>query len=129
MGQKVLVIDDEQEMVELIADSLYKRDYEVLTAYKGSEGVEKAAEEVPDIILLDIMMPDMDGFESLRRIKRDPATRGIPVIMISAVADTHSIFIAEELGSDDYLVKPIKMEDLIALVARYTASADAGFVR
>jgi DNA-binding response OmpR family regulator len=119
MKKKILMIDDEQDFVEMIKMRLEANNYEVATAYDGAEGLEKAAAENPNLILLDVMMPGMDGFEVLRRLRRTEATKNIPVVMLTARGEAKSIFRSQQSGANDHLIKPCESKDLLDAVARY----------
>jgi DNA-binding response OmpR family regulator len=115
---KVLVVDDNPQMVELL--EAYLEDLPqvtVLTAADGEEALQKIAANPPDLVLLDIMMPRVSGYEVCRRMKADPATRQIPVIMVTALDELADIERGVEVGSDDYLVKPIKRVELVSRVS------------
>ncbi len=118
-GKKILVVDDEAHRVELLRERLGRNGYEVISAAGGLEGLEKANKENPDLILLDIMMFGMDGFEVLRKLRSEPETKDIPVIMLTAKADTDSIFRAEDLKSADYIIKPFDFKELLDLIEKY----------
>lgn len=122
MGKKVLIIDDETDLAGLIQVELEANQYEVLLASDGEKGLEAAFREKPDLILLDIMMPRMDGYTVLRRLRSDDRTRTVPVIMLSARSETNSVFTTQELGATDYLVKPFEAADLLATVQRHLGS-------
>jgi len=113
---KILLVDDEKDAVELLGFRLQVNNYEVITAYNGQEALERINAENPDLIILDIIMPVMDGFEVLRRIRNDLNTKYIPVIMLTARLDSASIFKAQELGSTSYLMKPIDIDELLKLI-------------
>ena len=115
MSARILIVDDTPLNVKLLAAKLAHDYYIVSTAENGLEALEKVAQEKPDIILLDVMMPVMDGFETCRRLKADPATAYIPVVIITALTDTADRVRGLEVGADDFLGKPIN--DL-ALMAR-----------
>ncbi len=115
MTARVLVVDDLEPNVKLLEAKLRAEYFDVLGAYSGQEAVEKAASEQPDIILLDVMMPGMDGFEACRRIKADPETTHIPIVMVTALDQQADRVAGLEAGADDFLTKPV--EDL-ALFAR-----------
>ncbi len=122
MKKKILVVDDEKDVVELIKARLEANNYEVLTSVSGKEGLEKVKTGQPDLILLDIMMPEMDGFEVLRklrdmRLKKE--TKNIPVVMLTAKGELASMSRARELGSSDYFVKPFDSEELLRYIRRY----------
>ena len=107
---KVLIVDDEKNIVELIQKSLKLEGYETSGAYSGSEAVHKVKTEKPDIVLLDIMMPDMDGYEVLQKIQEYDMS--IPIIFITAQGRNYIRVAALELGADDFITKPINMKEL-----------------
>jgi two-component system cell cycle response regulator len=109
---KVLVVDDQPANVKLIT-AILKRDYEVIPAYSGSEALEKLDSENPDIVLQDIMMPGIDGYEVCKRIKQGASTRFTPVVMITALSDMKDRIKAIEVDADDFLTKPINTQELI----------------
>jgi len=120
MRQKtILMVDDEPDFVDMIQMRLEANNYRVEVAYDGASGLEKAKEASPDAILLDVMMPGMDGFEALRHLKREAATREIPVIMLTAKGETKSIFKAQQSGATDYLIKPVDSEKMLEMLKRY----------
>ena|SRR3989338_3155476 len=121
MKKRILLIDDEPQFVELITLRLEANQYEVLTASDGQEGVNKALREKPDLIFLDIMMPQKEGFEVLPQLKHHQQTRLIPVIMLTAKADTRSILESKKLGATDYLIKPVDSNELLAAIQRYVS--------
>ena len=112
---KVLVIDDNPETVELAAINLEMEGYEVYSASNGEEGL-RLAEMMPDVILLDIMMPGIDGLEVCRRLKGNPQTRDILVIMLTARTTMEDILKGFEEGADEYITKPFNVEELLARV-------------
>ena len=111
-GSKVLVVDDLPANVKLIT-AILKKDYEIIPAYSGEEAIEKVESEKPDIVLLDIMMPGIDGYEVCKRIKQVDSTRFTPVVMITALSDVEDRIKAIEVGADDFLTKPINTQELI----------------
>ena len=117
--KKILLVDDEPEFVEMIQMRLEANDYEVITAYDGVSGLEKAETERPDLILLDIMMPGMDGFAVLKELRRHEETRRMNVVMLTAKGQTKSIMQAQETGVTDYLTKPCETQDLLDICKRY----------
>lgn len=125
-GQKkrVLVVDDERHIVRLVQVNLERQGYEVITAYDGVECLEKAKSEKPDLIVLDVMMPRMDGFEALQRLKSDPETSYIPVIMLTARAQDRDVLQGYQYGADLYLTKPFSPLELISLVKRVFESQE-----
>jgi len=112
---RILVVDDTPDNVEILKMRLESQGYEVLTAADGEEGLRKIRSDTPDLVLLDIMMPKLDGIEVCRRVKADASLPFIPIIMVTAKADTRDIVAGLEAGGDDYLTKPV---DHAALTAR-----------
>jgi two-component system cell cycle response regulator len=115
MSARVLVVDDIAANVRLLEAKLLVEYYEVLTANDGATALEIVADAMPDIVLLDVMMPGMDGFEVCQKIKENPATAHIPVVMVTALSEVSDRFKGLEAGADDFLTKPVN--DL-ALFAR-----------
>ena len=115
MRKKVLVVDDERDIVDLLTYNLKKEGYDVVSANNGNEALKKAASK-PDLIVLDVMMPVLDGFETCRRLKADPATSSIPIIFLTARSGEVDEVIGLELGADDYIQKPISPRKLVARV-------------
>lgn len=111
---QILVVDDEASVRELLSFNLKKNGYSVETAADGREALAKAAGM--DLVLLDIMLPEVDGLEVCRRLKADPQTSGIPIIMLTAKAEEIDRVLGLELGADDYVVKPFSMRELLARV-------------
>lgn len=106
MAKKVLVCDDEPYIVESVSYVVRKAGYEAIVAEDGEESLEKARSEHPDLIFLDIMMPRLSGYEVCRRLKQDPATRGIYIIMLTARGQQEDEQKALELGADEFMTKP-----------------------
>ena len=132
MAARVLVVDDILPNVKLLEAKLSSEYYEVLTAMNGEEALKKVAEESPDIVLLDIMMPGMDGFEVCTRIKENPESAHIPVVMVTALTDAQDKVRGLESGADDFLSKPINDTALMARVrslVRLKMSTDEWRVR
>ena len=113
MDRKILIVDDEKNIVEIIAFNLKKEGYQVIKAADGEEGVKMAMEENPDLILLDIMMPKMDGYEACKKIREKKNT---PIIMLTARAEELDKVLGLELGADDYVTKPFGVRELMARV-------------
>jgi two-component system alkaline phosphatase synthesis response regulator PhoP/two-component system response regulator VicR len=124
MAKKILAVDDERHIVRLVQVNLERQGYEVVTAFDGKEALEKVSSEQPDLIVLDVMMPYMDGFEVLQNLKRDPGTRDIPVIMLTAKAQDADVFRGWQSGVDCYLTKPFNPMELIAFVKRIFKSLE-----
>lgn len=116
MPQTVLVIDDERDLLDLIAHHLKAAGFDVLTAARGSEGARLAVEKHPDLILLDIMLPDVQGTDVLRKLRQDAATASIPVIFLTARGEEVDRVVGFELGAEDYVVKPFSPRELILRV-------------
>jgi two-component system alkaline phosphatase synthesis response regulator PhoP/two-component system response regulator VicR len=112
MPKKILVADDEPYILMALTDAVEMEGYDCVTAVNGKEALQKAREERPDLIMLDIMMPYMDGFEVCRELKADPATRDIPVIMLTAKSQQVDIQKGKEAGADDYITKPFRPSTL-----------------
>jgi adenylate cyclase len=123
---KILIVDDEPFNVDYLEQELEESDYQLLSAVNGQDALEKVRAESPDLILLDIMMPVMDGFEVLARLKADQTTRDIPVIVISASSDLQSVIKGIKCGAEDYLPKPFEPT---LLHARITASLEKKSLR
>ena len=98
-NKKILAVDDEKHIVRLVQVNLERHGYTVVTAFDGKEALEKVAAEKPDLIVLDVMMPYLDGFEVLKELKKDPDTRGIPVIMLTAKAQDADVFRGWQSGA------------------------------
>ena len=116
MAKKILVIDDDEDILELLTYNLQKEGYEVKSAINGLEGVNLAQEYVPDLILIDIMMPVMDGIEAGKVIKSTEKLKGTRIVYLTARAEEYSEIAAFEIGADDYLTKPIKPRALISRI-------------
>lgn len=116
MSARVLVVDDVLPNVKLLAAKLTREYFDVITAYSGPEALEIVRRESPDIVLLDVMMPGMDGFEVCEKIRSDPATMHIPVVMVTALSDTADRVRGLEAGADDFLTKPVNDVALFARV-------------
>ena len=113
MSKKILVVDDSPEIRFLLNQRLVKLGFEVILAEDGEKGLEKALEEKPDIIFMDIMMPIMDGITATLKLKEDPKTKNIPIIMLTALSDTGSVIKSYDYGADYYINKPFAKEELI----------------
>lgn len=114
--RKILLIDDSRTALKAEQTILAHKSYEFITASEGEEGVVKAIVEVPDLILLDIVMPDMDGFEVCKELKRHPATKKIPIIMVTTRSEPENVVKGFELGCNDYVTKPINSLELISKI-------------
>ncbi|MBI3332752.1 MAG: response regulator [Candidatus Omnitrophica bacterium] len=117
--KRILLVDDEPELVEMLKIRLEANSYEVATALSGVEGLEAVARQKPDLILLDVGMPVMNGFEVLERLKADERTWGIPVVMLTAKGDAGSISQSQEMRATDYFTKPFEPAELLEFIGRY----------
>jgi DNA-binding response OmpR family regulator len=130
VGRKILVVDDEAVLVETIAYNLEQAGYQVTTAADGASALEVARRELPDLILLDIMLPEMDGLEVCRQLRRDSTTAATPIIMLTAKGDEIDKVVGLEVGADDYVTKPFGRRELLArvraLLRRATAAQEDG---
>jgi len=113
---EILIIEDEKDIVESLEYSLKKEGFKVSKAYDGLNGLRLAEEKVPSLVLLDLMLPGADGLEICRRIKKNPKTAAVPVIMLTAKGSETDKVVGLEVGADDYIVKPFSMKELIARV-------------
>jgi len=113
MPEKILVIDDEDATVQLIAMLLQRRGFEVIKGYRAEEGLRKAYRHQPDLVLLDIMMPDMDGWEVCKRLRE---MSDVPIIFLTARSDVKDVVRGLEMGADDYVIKPYDNDELVARV-------------
>ncbi|HOW42434.1 MAG TPA: response regulator [Candidatus Omnitrophota bacterium] len=119
MKVKILAVDDEPEVLEFLQKRLEKYGYAVVTAGDGVEGILSSRKENPDLILLDIMMPNKDGMTMLRELQADESTRRIPVIMVTAKGETNSVLEGQSFGATDYIIKPFDFDDLLRYIRRY----------
>jgi two-component system phosphate regulon response regulator PhoB len=116
MPRAVLVIDDEPELVKLLDYNLTKAGYAVFTARNGGDGLAAARRHDPDLIVLDVMMPGLDGWDVCKRLRGDPATAAVPILMLTAKAEEGDRVLGLELGADDYVTKPFGVRELLARV-------------
>ena len=117
--KKILVVDDERDLVETLVFRLEALGYAVLTAYNGQEGLDKARTEKPDLILLDVMMPVMDGYQVCRMLKFDEEFKSIPIIMLTARGQDKDKKTGSDVGADDYVTKPFDSADLTARIKKF----------
>jgi len=115
-GRKIVIIEDEPDIVEVIAYNLSREGYQVVSAQDGEEGLRKVRKEMPDLVLLDLMLPGMDGLELCKEMKEDQRMRSIPVIMVTAKGDESDVVLGLGVGADDYIAKPFSPKELIARV-------------
>ena len=121
-GKKILIVDDSATERYFFMETLSKQGYECITAENGDEAIQKSKSEQPDLILMDIVMPGIDGYKATRTISNDQATKHIPVIICTSRNQETDRVWGMRQGAKDYLVKPVKAKDLIAKVAATTAA-------
>lgn len=125
MARTVLIIDDEPDLIRLIDYNLTKSDYVVLTAKNGEAGLTLARRHAPDLIILDIMMPGLDGFDVCKKLRQDPMTAHVPILMLTAKAEEGDRVLGLEIGADDYMTKPFNLRELLARVKALLRRSDA----
>jgi two-component system phosphate regulon response regulator PhoB len=118
MDERILVVDDEKDLVDLLTYNLSRAGYRTDVAYTGAQALERLREALPDLILLDVMLPDLPGTDLCRRLKADAATAEIPVVMVSAKSEEIDRVVGLELGADDYVTKPFSVRELLLRIAR-----------
>jgi len=121
MARKILVVDDETELLKAISILLKTSGYEVITAQDGQEGLEKAKSLSPDLIVLDVLMPKMDGYEVCRMLKFDEKYKSIPIIMLTAKVQDIDKAMGKKVGADDYITKPFETRDLVDKIKKHLA--------
>src|SRR5262245_15341197 len=126
MAKKILAVEDERHIGRLVEVNLQRAGYGVVTAIDGQDALEKVKAEKPDLVVLDVMMPFMDGFEVLRNLKANPETAEIPVIMLTAKAQDADVFRGWQSGVDCYLTKPFNPMELLTFVKRIFDSQAGG---
>jgi len=117
--KRILIVDDEKDIVEPIQFRLEVEGFECLVANDGEEALLKAKRENPDLILLDIMLPKINGYKISRLLKFDESYKHIPIIMLTARAQKTDIELGEKTGADEYVTKPFEMDELVGLVKKY----------
>jgi len=117
--KRILIVDDQKDIVELIRFKMENEGFECLVAFDGEEGLQKAKKEVPDLILMDIMMPKINGYQVCRLLKSDENYKNIPIIMLSAKDQESDKFWGKESGADDYITKPFNFEELFQKIQGY----------
>ena len=123
MGKTILIIEDEPKNLKLTRDLLKISGYETIEAVDGKQGVEKAKSAKPNLILMDIMMPKMDGYSACREIKADQSTKNIPVVMLTAVGYDLNKKLAKSMGADGYITKPFSRQQLIDAISPLLATS------
>lgn len=115
-SERILVVEDDEDIQTLISHNLSREGYRVTISGNGTDGINKIRQDTFDCIILDLMLPGMDGLEICRRLKKDPKTQQIPIIMVTAKGEESDIIVGLELGADDYVVKPFSPKVLVARV-------------
>jgi DNA-binding response OmpR family regulator len=116
MAKKILLVDDEPDLVEMVKMRLEVAGYEAITAYDGQEGLDKARKEKPDLIILDLMLPKMDGYKVCTMLKRDQRYMKIPIILFTARAQESDQKLGKEVGADAYITKPFEPQTLLSKI-------------
>ena len=112
MGKTILIVEDEQNIVDILSFNLSREGYDTLEAYDGKTGLQLALEQNPDLILLDLMLPEMNGFDVCRKLRE--AGSSVPILMLTAREEEEDKVMGLELGADDYITKPFSMRELLA---------------
>lgn len=114
--KQILVVEDEEDILELVSFNLKKEGYQVKGVTSGEEALQEVRRKIPSLIILDLMLPGVDGFDVCRALKNDPRTKTVPIVMLTARSEEADIVIGLELGADDYLTKPFSPRELVARV-------------
>ncbi len=117
--KKILIVDDEADIIEILQFVLETEGYECITAFDGEEGLKLAREANPDLIILDVMMPKINGYKISRLLKYDSKYKNIPILMITARSQEEDKLIGEETGADEYITKPFKVDYVVEKVKAY----------
>lgn len=129
MDAKILIVEDERDIVELLRYNLQEADYEVDVVRNGADALQRAVDNPPDLILLDLMLPEVDGLIVCRLLKNDPRTKNIPIVMLTAKTDEQDRVTGLELGADDYITKPFSTKEVVlrinAVLRRLRASSES----
>jgi len=120
--KRILVVDDEVDLVETVRFSLELEGWDVLIAYNGEEGLNQARKESPDLILLDLMLPKLDGYKVCRLLKFDERYKHIPILMLTAKTQEKDKILGKETGADEYITKPFNIDELMIKVKGYLKS-------
>jgi len=116
MKEKILIVEDEKDIVKMLDYNLKKEGFRTISAYDGEDALDLASREHPDLIILDLMLPGMDGLEVCRELKRESNTASIPIIMLTAKSQESDKVVGLELGADDYITKPFSPRELVARI-------------
>ena len=127
--KKILLADDHAPTREVFTRILETENYRIIQAADGKQALAKAASEKPDLIIMDVMMPNMDGYETLAKLKEDPSTQGIKVMMLTAMDRPRERAWALEMGADSYMVKPVRIEEFQTNVKRAVARSRRPVIR
>ncbi|MCG8346374.1 MAG: response regulator transcription factor [Chloroflexales bacterium] len=128
MSQRILVVDDDKQIVRLVRSYLEQSNYQVLTAYDGETALRLIRSERPDLVILDLMLPDHDGWEITRMVRSDPYLTQLPIIMLTARTEDTDAIVGLELGADDYIAKPFNPRAVVARVRAVLRRAMGGLV-
>ena len=123
--KKTLLIADDEPTIRLLVSSILGKSYNMLTAADGQEVLDTVSQNKPDLILMDIMMPTMDGYSACASLKKDPRTANIPVVMLTGVGHELNKVLAEQMGADGYITKPFNSQDLKDTVKKHLSAAKA----
>ena len=115
-NEKIVVIEDEEDILEVIAYNLKREGFDVVTSTSGEDGLAKIERVAPNLVILDLMLPEIDGLDLCRTLKSDPVTQGIPVIMVTAKGEESDVVLGLGMGADDYVTKPFSPKELVARV-------------
>lgn len=116
MGKRILVVDDDREIARLLRAYLEQNGYQVIVAYDGAKALQAIRQERPDLVVLDLMLPDRDGWEVTRLVRSDPALAATPIVMLTARVEDQDKIVGLELGADDYVTKPFNPREVVARV-------------
>lgn len=123
MPKKILIVDDEKDITETLGFMLKAKGYEVVTGNDGEEGLKLAKEQAPDLIILDVMMPKINGYKICRLLKFDAKYKQIPIIMVTARSQDEDKIIGEETGADEYVTKPFEFSEILEKINKYLKKA------
>ncbi|MFA6320285.1 MAG: response regulator [Candidatus Omnitrophota bacterium] len=112
MAQKILIVDDEKDFIDMLAERLMAKGFNIVEAFNGKDGLDKAHAEKPDVIVLDLTMPEMSGYDVCRKLKIDKNYKDIPIIMLTGKFQPNDIEFGREMGADAYLTKPLELKAL-----------------
>jgi len=126
LKERILVIDDDASILKLVSEVLTEEGFSVITANCGEEGIKKVHQSKPNLVILDLRLPDMDGFQICQTLKKDKSVSSIPIIMLTVKSTKSSTVAGLEMGADDYIVKPFNQEELVARVKTVLRRAGGG---